>query len=101
MAEVMEDAVSIIGNGIFERWRSCMDGISLFFIFVLRVERRHPQPRGYRLIQSPIATVKDAFADEEVMQGRSDERHRHMGREANFRSCGGWSEARGDSWAFL
>ena len=45
MAEVMDDAVSIIGNGIFERWRSCMDGISLFFVFILEAERRHPTAR--------------------------------------------------------
>ena len=31
------------------------------------------------------------------MEGRSDEPHGQMGRETNFRSRGGWSEARGDS----
>ena len=67
-----------------------------------RVERRHPTAR---FSSDPITncganrTVKDAFADEEVMEG-SDEPHA-AGREVNFRSRGGWSEARGDSWALL
>ena len=51
MAEIMDDAVFIAGNGIFERWRSYIDGISLFFVFVLEVVRR---PIA-RLSSDPIA----------------------------------------------
>ena len=42
ITKVTEDAVSIVGNGIFERWRLCMDGIILFFIFVLENGKEAP-----------------------------------------------------------